>query len=221
MSGDVRRVIAVQQVKLHSADLDLPGAQPDRVSRQRDLQPQPLPVRLAQRRDRQLSGIVVRKEGLLRSVFIDHLAKIALLVEQPDAHHWHTQIAGGFELISGHVAKSARVDGQSFAQHEFHAEIGGAGQGSVGMILLKPRGRLRRLPAGFDQAIDVFPENGIGQHALDLVARDRLQDDPGVMRDLPQFGIELPPHFVGSVIPRPAHIQGEFRQGIESLDFGG
>ena len=39
MSGKVRRVIAVQQVKLHPADLDLPGAQPDRVSRQRDLQP--------------------------------------------------------------------------------------------------------------------------------------------------------------------------------------
>ena len=44
MSGEVRRVIAVQQVELHSADLHLPGAQPDRVAGQRDLQPQPLPV---------------------------------------------------------------------------------------------------------------------------------------------------------------------------------
>jgi hypothetical protein len=41
------------------------------------------------------------------------------------------------------------------------------------------------------------------------------------MRDLPQFGIELPPHFVGGMIPRPMHIQGEFRQGTESLDFRG
>ena len=41
------------------------------------------------------------------------------------------------------------------------------------------------------------------------------------MRDFPQFGIKLPPHFVGGVIPRPAHIQGEFRQGIEPLDFRG
>src|ERR1019366_10574326 len=68
MCGKVRGVIAVQQVKLHSADLDLPGTQPDRVSRQRDLQPQPLPVWLAQRRDRQLSGIVVRVKSLLLSV---------------------------------------------------------------------------------------------------------------------------------------------------------
>ena len=41
------------------------------------------------------------------------------------------------------------------------------------------------------------------------------------MRDFPQFGIKLPPHFVGSMIPRPAHIQGQLGQGIEPLDFRG
>jgi hypothetical protein len=38
------------------------------------------------------------------------------------------------------------------------------------MIPLKPCGRFRRLPASFDQAIDVFPENGIGQYVLDMIA---------------------------------------------------
>ena len=141
MRGEVRRVVAVQQVKLYSADLNLPGAQPDRVTGQGDLQPQPLAVRLAQRRDRQLSGVVIRKEGLLRAVLVDHLAKIALLVQQSHADHRHAQIAGGFELIAGDIAKSARVDGQRFAQHEFHAEIGDAGQGTTANDLLKPRGR--------------------------------------------------------------------------------
>ncbi len=89
------------------------------------------------------------------------------------------------------------------------------------MIPLEPCGRVRRLPAGFDQAIYILPESGIGQHALDLVPRDRLQDDPGVMRNLPQFGIKQPPHFVGGMVPGPMHIQGEFRQGVEALDFGG
>ena len=42
-------------------------------------QPQPLAVRLAQRRDRQLSGIVVGKEACCVAVLVDHLAKIALL----------------------------------------------------------------------------------------------------------------------------------------------
>ena len=41
------------------------------------------------------------------------------------------------------------------------------------------------------------------------------------MREFPQLGIKLPPHFVGGMIPRPAHIQGQLRQGIESLDFRG
>src|ERR1051326_13182 len=41
------------------------------------------------------------------------------------------------------------------------------------------------------------------------------------MCDFPQFGIKLPPYVVGGMVPRPAHIQGKFRQGIEPLDFGG
>jgi hypothetical protein len=89
------------------------------------------------------------------------------------------------------------------------------------MILLKPRGRLHLLPSGPHQAIDVFAKNRIAQHALDPVARNRLQDNPGVMRDFPQFGIELPPYLVGTMIPGPAHIQSQLRQGIESLDFRG
>jgi hypothetical protein len=71
------------------------------------------------------------------------------------------------------------------------------------------------------QAVNFFAKNGIGQHALDPVARDRLQDNPWVMRDFPQFGIKPAPHFVGSMIPRPAHIQGQLGKGIEPLDFSG
>jgi len=56
MNGVVRRVIAVQQVEFHAANLDLPGTQPDRVSGQCDLQAQPLAVWMAQRRDGQLPG---------------------------------------------------------------------------------------------------------------------------------------------------------------------
>ena len=82
---------------------------------------------MAQRRDRQLSGVVIWKERLLRSVLVNHLAKIGLLIQQSYADHWDAQIAVGFELIAGDVAEAARVDGQSFAQHKLHAEIGGAG----------------------------------------------------------------------------------------------
>ena len=87
------------------------------------------------------------------------------------------------------------------------------------MILLKPRGRLQCFPPGLHSVINILAKNRVGQHAIDLVARDRLKDHPGVMRDPPKFGIKLPPHFVGGMIPRPAHIQGKLSQGIEPLDF--
>ena len=126
MRGEVRGVVAVQQIERRAADLHLPGAQPDRVARQHDFQPQPFAVRLAQRRDRQLAGIVVREERLLRAVAVDHLAEIALLIEQPDADDRHAQVAGGLQLVAGHVAQAAGVDGQRLAEHELHAEIGDA-----------------------------------------------------------------------------------------------
>ena len=40
-----------------------------------------------------------------------------------------------------------------------------------------------------------------GSANIDPVARDRLQDNPGIVRDFPQFGIKLPPHVVGRMIP--------------------
>ena len=89
------------------------------------------------------------------------------------------------------------------------------------MGLLKPCGRLCGLPPGPYQAIDLFAKRGIGQHAINLVARDRLQDNPGVVRELPQIWIKLPPDFVRRVIPRPTQIQGQLGQRIEPLDFRG
>jgi hypothetical protein len=57
----------------------------------------------AQRRDLQLPGVVIWEKSLLHNVLVDHMAKIALLVEQSHADHRHARIAGGFELIAGHV----------------------------------------------------------------------------------------------------------------------
>ena len=53
------------------------------------------------------------------------------------------------------------------------------------MILLKPRGRRCRVLLGFHEGVDLFTEDGIGQHTLKLVPRDRLQDNPRIMREFP------------------------------------
>ena len=86
------------------------------------------------------------------------------------------------------------------------------------MMLLKPRGRLRCLTLGSQQVINVLAKGRIGQHPLEFVLRDSLQDHPGVLRELPQRGIKLPPHFVGAMIPRPAQVQRQLRQGIEAFN---
>lgn len=79
------------------------------------------------------------------------------------------------------------------------------------MISLKPGSHLDRLWADLHPAINVFPENSIGQHALELVAHGRLQDDPGMM--LPQLGI-MPPDFAGGMI-----IQSQLCQRIKTSYF--
>ncbi len=124
-------------------------------------------------------------EGLLLAAVVDHLAKIALLVEQPHANHRNAQIAGGFELIASHIAQSSRIDREGFAQHEFHAEVRHAGQGRLGMMLLKPRGCRVRLLLGLCKGIDLLAEGRIGEHAPDLLPGDRLQDITRVMRQVP------------------------------------
>ena len=169
MDGVIRRVVAVEQVQLHASHLNLPGTQPDRVTGQGDFESQPLTIRFAQRCDRQMSGLVIRKERLLRAILVDQLAKIAVLVEQPHANHRHTQVTGGLELIAGHVAQAARVNGQGFAQHEFHAEIRHAVQRGLRVGLLKPPGRFGRLAPRLHQIVNDFAKSRIGQLTLELL----------------------------------------------------
>ena len=138
-----------------------------------------------------MSGVVIGEESLLLSVSVDYLAKIALLVEQPHADDWNAQIAGGLQLIAGHIAQPARVDGQRFAQHEFHAEIRNAAQRRLRVRLLKPRRRLRSIAPGLNQIVNFFAESAVSQNTLEFIPRDRLQHNPWVMRELPQHRIEL------------------------------
>ena len=109
-----------------------------------------------------MSRIVVGEKGLLCAVLVDHLAEISLLVKQTYADHRHAQIAGSLELIAGHIAKSSRIDRESFAQHEFHAEICDMSQGRLRLALLKPRGRFLGAPLRLDEVIDILTEAGIG-----------------------------------------------------------
>ncbi len=89
------------------------------------------------------------------------------------------------------------------------------------MLLLEPCRTARRLTLGTKPVVNVLTEGRIGQCALELIPRGRLQDDPRILSEVPQYWVQRAPQSVGGMIPRPMHIQGEFRQGIEPLDFRG
>ncbi len=89
------------------------------------------------------------------------------------------------------------------------------------MMLLKPRLRLRRVTLGSQKGRDVLTEGRIRQLALEFVPRDRLQDNPRVLRELPKLRIQQPPHFVAGMVPRRAHVQGELSERIDALDVRG
>ncbi|HEY5475171.1 MAG TPA: hypothetical protein VIK11_00525 [Tepidiformaceae bacterium] len=148
----------------------------------------------------------------MHAILIDHLPKIALLIEQTYADHRNTQIAGGFELIAGHIAQSTRVDRQRFAQHEFHTEIGNTSQRRLRVGLLKPRRRLRCSPPGLHEIVNVLAESGISESTLEFLSRDRLYDGPGVIREFPEHRVQPPPHLVSGMIPRRSHVQGKLGQ---------
>jgi hypothetical protein len=53
------------------------------------------------------------------------------------------------------------------------------------VTLLEPCGRLGRPPFGLYEVIDVLAKGWIGQYALELLPRNRLQDNTGVMGQFP------------------------------------
>jgi hypothetical protein len=163
MYREISRIVAVQKIEPHPAHLNLPSPQPEGVARQHDLQAQPFAVGPPKRCDRQLSRIVVGIERLLRSVRIDRLAKIALLIKQSHSHHGHTQIAGRLQLISRHIAQPPGINREGFAQHEFHAEVGHGSERRLRMVFLKPSGRFRQPFLRFDVVIHFAPKGGVGQ----------------------------------------------------------
>jgi hypothetical protein len=62
-----------------------------------------------------------------------------------------------------------------------------------------------------------FPERGIAEGALELIARDGLKNDPGVAGQAPQFRFEVFPQLIGSVVPCPAEVE---RNPVQDGDIG-
>src|SRR5665213_320102 len=83
------------------------------------------------------------------------------------------------------------------------------------MRLLKPRIGREEFAFVLKQSGQEFLKVWRCQKSLDLICRDRLKNDPWVLRGLPQIAVQCFPKHVCLVVPGPMQVQ---RQLIECVD---
>jgi len=110
---------------------------------------------------------------------------------------------------------------QRLAEHKLHAEIGDTGQRRLRARLLKPGGRPGPVALGAKEFFDLPLEDRISQQALELVPGNGLKRHPGIVGQLPEFGVESLPHFIGGMAPRPVQVQRQFSERLNPLDLSG
>ncbi len=208
----VHRVVAVQQIEQGPPDHDAPHPHLQDTSRQLDRDVQPAAAGHAHRLDRHARRVVVRERLELAARGVDHLAEVALLVQQADADDRHAQVARRFQQIAGQHAEPAGIQRQRIAEAELHAEIGHPGQRHPARPVGEPAavgqvGAPRR-----DQLVEMRDEAGIGGEFGQRGGRGVLQDGPWVVRALPQLRIDPRPQRVGLMAPGPAQVQRQVAQ---------
>src|SRR3712207_8051874 len=87
------------------------------------------------RADGQGRRFVVRIRFDLPAMSIENLAKVAFLVQQPDTHQWHIEIAGSFHMVPSQTSEALSIQRQGFPHPELPTEIG-PGVERVGVMCL-------------------------------------------------------------------------------------
>ena len=128
--GDIR----VQQQDRHPSDLSEPHRDGQVPTGELDRDGQRQAVLVLHPRQRQAAQVVVGVSVLLVAVGIDLLAEVTLAIEQPDPDERQGHVAGGFHMIAGQDAQSARVDPDRLVEAIFGAEVGDR-SGELGAVL--------------------------------------------------------------------------------------
>jgi len=122
----VRRVfrdVGVEQHERDAPDLRAPGTDDDGPSCEFHLHAQRRAVGRVARAHRHDGEVVDGIPFLLPSLLGEVLAKVALLVEQPDADEGDAEFTRRLEVVAGEDAEAARVDGQALGEAELHREV--------------------------------------------------------------------------------------------------
>jgi hypothetical protein len=120
----ILRDIGVQKVERHTSDFHLPDLNHDLAGGQADEDFEVLALRIEHRNNREGVEVVGGIALLLPAVGVQHLAEIALLVEQADGDQRQVAIAGRFQVIAGEHAQTAGVDGETLRKAVLGREVG-------------------------------------------------------------------------------------------------
>ena len=149
-----------------------------------------------------------------------HLAEVALLIEQADADHGHVQVAGAFQVIARQNAQAARVDRQRLGKPEFHAEIGDPAEFRLGVLRAEPARALHVLILPLEPALEFPDEDFIGRRFVQDFLMGILQDHVGIVASAPGFRIEPPPDLRHGLAPDQTQIESEFCQAFQRFGQG-
>ncbi len=182
---------------------------------------------VAEGRDGELSGVVVREELYLFPVDVEGLTEVALLPEYPHTNQGDAQVAGRLQVVAGQDAEAAAVDGERLGEAELHAEIGHLAQQRGGdgnslqlLAVLRVPGRAgQQLRPLVHVVAKESQEIGILGELFQSVVADGLEDVPGTVRPFPDLRREPLPDVVGRMAPGPAHVQGEIDKAAERLGY--
>lgn len=143
--------------------------------------------------------------------------EIPLLIKKTDADNRDAEVACRLQLVTGDVSETSRVDGKGFAQHELHTEIRHMIERGSGRSPLKPAGLKIGKTARLRKPVQLLPDGWIGKNPLHFFPRNGLKKSPGVVGQLPENRIELPPEGVGRMVPGPAQVQRQTEQSVKAL----
>ena len=122
--GVVVRVVGVEQVERHAADVDPPDECLDLALAERHLDRQRLALAVRHERRGQALGVRVDPVLVLPAGGVDALAEVALVVHQPDRDERQAAVRGLLHEVAGQRAEAARVDRQRAVDRVLGAEEG-------------------------------------------------------------------------------------------------
>ena len=215
--GRIAREVGVEQEQRHAPDLGLPhrdfhvGAADGGL----DLDAFHL-------LHRQVGALVLRIDLDLPGLGVDVLASESLLVEKADRDQGQAHVAGGFQVVAGEHAQTARVDRQAFGDAELEREVSDdhwrmrVEEGRIAVVVLAERG-FRFV----ERLVDVIAL----QRFLDaLIAELAEQEHRILTRLLPSLGVDCAKEILDRRLPRPEKVVREFvyivRHGLTMVSEG-